>query len=56
MKPIYEISPNAPNTENIAPHIGNGCTRRAMRSSVPNALLGMIDIGAVIPADNRIVG
>ena len=56
MKPIYEISPNTPNTANIAPHIGSGCTRQPMRSSAPNALLGMIDIGAVIPADNRIVG
>ena len=56
MKPIYEIPRTPLNMANIAQLIGSGCTRQPMRSSATNALREMIGIGAVIPADNRIVG
>ena len=56
MKPIYEIPRTPLNMANIAQLIVSGCTRQPMRSSATNALREMIGIGAVIPADNRIVG
>ena len=45
-----------PNMANMSMNTEYGCTRQPMRSSAPNALRGMIDIGAVILADSRIVG